>query len=101
MGVHGLVAVFFDQFVALDAVDDVAFVKQEFGLAGAVLAGDADEQCGFCHWGFVWVVNRAFWRVDVRVFVLRLFAVSCCSSSARMALSSACRSINSCSFRAM
>lgn len=36
---------------ALDAVDDVAFLEQEFGEIGAVLAGDASDQCNFLgHW---------------------------------------------------
>jgi hypothetical protein len=32
---------------ALDAVDDVALGEQEFGEVGAVLAGDAGDECGF------------------------------------------------------
>ena len=31
---------------ALDAVDGVALVQQEFGQIGAVLAGDAGDECG-------------------------------------------------------
>ena len=34
---------------AFDAVDGVAFVQQEFGEIGAVLAGDAGDECGFGH----------------------------------------------------
>ena len=33
---------------AFDAVDGVAFLEQEFGEIGAVLAGDAGDECGFC-----------------------------------------------------
>ena len=32
---------------ALEAVDGVALVQQEFGQIGAVLAGDAGDKCGF------------------------------------------------------
>ena len=32
---------------ALDAVDEVAFVKQKFGQVRAVLAGDAGDEGGF------------------------------------------------------
>ncbi len=31
----------------LDAMDDVPFSQQEFSEVGAVLAGDAGDQCGF------------------------------------------------------
>ena len=34
---------------ALDAVDGVALVQQEFGQIGAVLAGDAGDECGLGH----------------------------------------------------
>jgi hypothetical protein len=34
---------------ALDAVDGVALVQQEFGEVGAVLAGDAGDECSFGH----------------------------------------------------
>ncbi len=32
---------------ALDAMDDVALVEQQFGEVGAVLAGDAGDECNF------------------------------------------------------
>ncbi len=34
---------------ALDAVNDIALLEQEFGKVGAVLAGDAGNECGFGH----------------------------------------------------
>ena len=34
---------------AFDAVDGVAFLEQEFGEIGTILAGDAGDQCGFAH----------------------------------------------------
>ena len=34
---------------ALDAVHVVALVEQEFGEIGAVLAGDAGDECDFIH----------------------------------------------------
>ena len=36
---------------ALDAVDDIALAEQKLGKIGAVLAGDAGDQCNFVgHW---------------------------------------------------
>ena len=32
---------------ALDPVDDVAFFQQEFSKIGAILAGDAGDECDF------------------------------------------------------
>ncbi len=34
---------------ALDAVHDVALVEQELGQVGAVLPGDAGDECRLCH----------------------------------------------------
>jgi hypothetical protein len=34
---------------ALDAVDDLALFQEELGEVGAVLTGDAGDECGFGH----------------------------------------------------
>ncbi len=36
---------------ALDAVDDIALLQQELGQIGAVLAGNAGDECDFCGHG--------------------------------------------------
>ena len=42
-----------------DAVDLVAFFQQQFGQVGAVLPGDAGDQCGF-HYSTFGSMVRAF-----------------------------------------
>ena len=40
---------------ALDAVHDIAFLKQKFSEIAAVLAGDAGDECGFGGHGEIYV----------------------------------------------
>ena len=51
---------------ALDAVDDVALLEQEFGQVGAVLAGDAGNQCGFVAHGAQRMCQQFEWKGAAR-----------------------------------
>jgi hypothetical protein len=50
---------------ALDAVDRVAFLEQEFGQILSVLAGDAGDECGLAHGALRRLRGEAFARPRV------------------------------------